>query len=75
LLPEVTNLTGKDRETWTMIGAHLVSGFRLRQCLEEARNAHTGSTPLPNNAEAVLDPKKFDIADASSFWPTPTPLT
>jgi len=64
LLPEVTHLTGKDRETWTMIGAHLVSGFRLRQCLEEARNAHTGSTSLPNNAEAVLDPKKFDIADA-----------
>jgi DNA-binding CsgD family transcriptional regulator len=64
LLPEVTTLTGKDREIWTMIGAHLVSGFRLRRCLEQARDALTKNTPLPNNAEAVLDPKKFEITDA-----------
>jgi DNA-binding CsgD family transcriptional regulator len=64
LLPEVTTLTGKDREIWTMIGAHLVSGFRLRRYLEQARDALTKNTPLPNNAEAVLDPKKFEITDA-----------
>lgn len=64
MLPEVTKLTGKERELWKMIGAHLVSGFRLRQSLEEARNAMRAKTSLPNNAEAVLDPKQFRIAEA-----------
>lgn len=64
MLPEVTQLSGKDEDIWRMIGAHLVSGFRLRQGLEEARAPLRENTPLPNNAEAVLDPKKFEITDA-----------
>jgi len=63
-LPEVTKLTGKDRATWQMIGAHLVSGFRLRQSLQAAHDSFVRHTRLPDNAEAVLDPKKFDITDA-----------
>ncbi|MGB8329044.1 MAG: LuxR C-terminal-related transcriptional regulator [Polyangiales bacterium] len=63
-LPEVTKLTGTDLATWQMIGAHLVSGFRLRQSLEAAHDALVRQTPFPNNAEAVLDPKKFAITDA-----------
>ena len=63
-LPEVTKLTGRDRELWQMIGTHFVSGFRLRQGLEEERETPTGSSSLPRDAEAVLDPKRFEITDA-----------
>jgi DNA-binding CsgD family transcriptional regulator len=63
-LPEATQLSGKDRTTWRLIGAHLVSGFRLRQSLEEAHDALVGPTRLANNAEAVLDPKESEITDA-----------
>ncbi|HET6417491.1 MAG TPA: LuxR C-terminal-related transcriptional regulator [Polyangiales bacterium] len=64
LLPEVTQLTGRDREIWKMVGAHLVSGFRLRQSIEEARQAIDQRSSLPENAEAVLDPKSLQIIDA-----------
>lgn len=64
MLPEVTRLSGKDREIWKMVGAHLVSGFRLRQSIDEARKAASKRTPLPKNAEAVLDPKNLRITDA-----------
>jgi DNA-binding CsgD family transcriptional regulator len=64
MLPEITKLTGKDRQIWQMVGAHLVSGFRLRQGLEGAREAAAKRATLPNNAEAVIDPKKFRITDA-----------
>ncbi len=63
-LPEVTKLTGKERATWQMIGAHLVSGFRLRQSLQAAHATSIGHTRLPEDAEAVLDPKQFEITDA-----------
>lgn len=64
MLPEVTKLTGRDQEIWQMVGAHLVSGFRLRQGLEEARNAVKIGTAFPNDAEAVIDPKEMRIVDA-----------
>ena len=64
MLPEVTKLTGKDRQLWKMIGAHLVSGFRLRQSLEEAKARASAGSSLPEGAEAVLDPKQFRIAEA-----------
>lgn len=64
LLPEVTQLSGTDREIWKMVGAHLVSGFRLRQSIEEARQTIGHPSSLPENAEAVLDPKNLNITDA-----------
>lgn len=63
-LPEVTRLSGWDREMWQMIGAHLVSGFRLRQGLDEAHGPVSEDTSLPGNAEAVVDPKSFEVTDA-----------
>ncbi len=63
-LPEVTKLSGRDREFWQMVGAHLVSGFRLRQGLDAEREAPEESSSLPRHAEAVLDPKKFEVTDA-----------
>jgi DNA-binding CsgD family transcriptional regulator len=64
MLPERTALIGKDRQLWQMLGAHLVAGFRLRQSLQEMREAMGTQPPLPDNAEAVLDPKQFRITDA-----------
>lgn len=63
-LPEVTKLNGRERELWQMIGAHLVSGFRLRRGLDEAHEALIEDGSLPRNAEAVLDPKTFEVTDA-----------
>lgn len=63
-LPEVTKLSGRERELWQMMGSHLVSGFRLRQGLEEKRKAPMQSSSLPRYAEAVLDPKRFEVAEA-----------
>jgi DNA-binding CsgD family transcriptional regulator len=63
-LPEVTTLTGRDREHWQMVGTHLVSGFRLRRGLEDEHEAPLESSSLPRYAEAVLDPKRFEVAEA-----------
>lgn len=61
LLPSVTTLKGRDLELWQMIGAHLVTGFRLRQSIEEGA---IEPAVLPNSAEAVLDPTGFRIVEA-----------
>ncbi len=63
-LPDVTKLSGRDRELWQMIGAHLVSGFRLRQGILEARDSQRKDSALPRNAEAVVDPKTFTVTEA-----------
>ena len=63
-LPDVTKLSGRDRELWQMIGAHLVSGFRLHRGILEARDSRSEDGALPHNAEAVLDPKTFAVAEA-----------
>lgn len=63
-LPEVTKLTGRDRELWRMIGAHLVSGYRLRRGLVDGHDEPDQSDALPQHAEAVIDPKGFQIEEA-----------
>ena len=63
-LPKVTKLSGRERQLWQMIGAHLVSGFRLRRGLDAAGTSLGEDEALPRNAEAVLDPKTFTITDA-----------
>lgn len=63
LLPQPTTIPERERERWRMLGAHLASGFRLRQGL-----SHEGAlvaSGLPGHAEAVLDPKDFRVTDAS----------
>lgn len=63
LLPEPTTIPEREREGWRMLGAHLASGFRLRQGL-----SHQGAivaSGLPGHAEAVLDPKDFRVTDAN----------
>ncbi len=63
-LPELTKLSGRDRELWQMIGAHLVSGYRLRRGVLEAQDSLVKQSALPRNAEAVLDPKTFAMTEA-----------
>ncbi|MFZ1863836.1 MAG: LuxR C-terminal-related transcriptional regulator [Polyangiales bacterium] len=63
-LPEITRLTGRDRELWQMIGAHLVSGYRLHRSLTKEHEHSEQGSALPEHAEAVLDPKKFEVEDA-----------
>jgi len=62
-LREPMTLTERERRRWKMVGAHLASGFRLRQGL-----SHEGAiveSRLPGRAEAVLDPREFRVSDAS----------
>ena len=77
-LAERTTLRGHVRHRWQMIGAHLTTGYRLRRGIERLHHAQSkleqgegnGSlvppteTGLPHNAEAVLDPRHFDVTEA-----------
>ena len=63
-LRERTTLKGRDRHRWQMIGAHLTTGFRLRQSLKRASDTEASDTGLPYQAEAVLDPSSFALKDA-----------
>jgi DNA-binding CsgD family transcriptional regulator len=61
-LAEVTTLSGRSKRRWQMIAAHVSAGHRLRYGLSTQRAA--SSTSLPHNAEAVLDPKSFELVGA-----------
>lgn len=61
LLPETRTLTIEERDTWTMIAAHLAAGHRLRRGLDKRRHA----TELPYAAEAVIDVGRARVAEAS----------
>lgn len=63
-MPEVTTLSGHDRELWQMIGAHLVSGYRLRRALGEGQRDSESSSTLPEHAEAVLNAKHLEVEEA-----------
>lgn len=55
-----TSLTGFVRARWQMLTAHLCAGLRLR------RGRLVSSGPLPNGADAVIDPKTFRVTDRRS---------
>lgn len=62
LLPERTTLDPAERERWKMLGAHVTSGHRVWAAVAEA---NASSSPLPCGAEAVLDPKTFQVTQAA----------
>ena len=69
-LAERTTLSGHIRHRWQMVGAHLTTGFRLRQALRRAGESHAEEPDLeeldlPYRAEALLDPKHFDVKEAA----------
>lgn len=64
-LPKVTKLAGRIRERWQMLAAHVCAGHRLRRAIARSGSNGRGKTPLPHNAEAVVDPKRFEVTDAT----------
>jgi DNA-binding CsgD family transcriptional regulator len=62
LLPEQTTLSSAERARWEMLGAHLTAGHRMWAAIGSVK---APSTPLPCGAEAVVDPKTFEVMDAA----------
>ena len=50
-----------------MLAAHVCAGYRLRRSLFQSGPTERPSSALPYEAEAVIDPKDFSIADASGL--------
>ena len=63
-LPRVTRLAGRSRERWQMLAAQVCAGHRLRRAIAASRSDQNGKAALPHNAEAVVDPKRFEVTDA-----------
>ena len=61
MLPEKTTLLERERQHWKMICAHLASAHRVRRAVV---SENLSKSPLPYQAEAVLDPKTFRVTDA-----------
>ena len=60
------HLSRRAREYWEMLVVHIAAGHRLRRSL--GRAVESPGTPLsqiPLQAEAVLDPRRFSIAEAT----------
>ena len=64
-LPKVTKLAGRSRQRWQMLAAHVCAGHRIRRAIAAPGTNGRSKTPLPHNAEAVLDPKRFEVTDAT----------
>jgi len=63
-LPETGRLVPRERQRWQMIGAHIATAFRLRQGLKTLGTGQSRvPTALPRNAEAILDPGKFEVVE------------
>jgi len=63
-LAEATSLTGHDAQRWRMLAAHVDAGHRLRCGLAAKERGDELCTDLPHNAEALLDPTRFEIKEA-----------
>ena len=61
LRPEVTRLKGPERDVWKMVGAHVAAGHRLRRAVVAGQEP----SGLPHNAEAVIDPTRLKLTDAT----------
>lgn len=63
-LAEVTTLSTCEAHRWQMVAAHVEAGHRLRAALKSADYEERAPASLPQDAEAVLDPRDFRIAEA-----------
>ncbi|MBW2687290.1 MAG: helix-turn-helix transcriptional regulator [Deltaproteobacteria bacterium] len=64
--PELIELDPKQRWRWQMIEAHLAAGHRLRRSLDGQSTAPgVPMTDMPLNAEALVDPARFVVAEAT----------
>jgi DNA-binding CsgD family transcriptional regulator len=63
---EPTELTPHERDLCRMIEVHLAAGHRLRRSLcEHASVAGVPATEMPLDAEALIDPARFSVAQAT----------
>lgn len=69
---EVNPVTQAERDGWNMLAAHLSSGLRVRRMAAKLHRAEApnGDGPpdgdgFPYGAEAVIDPSKADVVDAT----------
>lgn len=73
--PRLLQLRFKSREHWQMLAVHITAAHRLRRGLGQ-----TGSLPgtpvseMPLDAEALVDPKRFMVADACGVARTASAL-
>lgn len=65
-VPRTITLSRAERNRWQMLAAHMSSGLRLRAALSKLadKNRKEGVSSLPMGADAMLDPKSFDVTDA-----------
>jgi len=64
-LPEAMQLSGKSRERWQMLGAHIASAYRLRRALIRSESGlEDDAHELPYGAEAVLDANDLRVIQA-----------
>lgn len=63
---EPIELTPHERELWQMIEVHLAAGHRLRRGLgDDAAAEGVPITEMPLHAEALVDPARFSLAQAT----------
>jgi len=61
LLPEARTVGSDERHHWQMLCSHLASAHRMRRAVT---NGDVGEAALPHAAEAILDPRTFQVTDA-----------
>jgi DNA-binding CsgD family transcriptional regulator len=64
--PDLIELDPRQRWRWQMLEVHLAAGHRLRRSLDGGSTAPGVSvTEMPLNAEALVDPARFVVAEAA----------
>ncbi len=63
-LEKVTKLSPQDAQRWQMLAAHVEAGHRLRRGLDAQAPREVSLSPLPHEAEAILDGSRFRVTDA-----------
>ena len=64
--PRPMSMDRREREHWQMIEVHLAAGHRLRRGLgQEGDAVGAPMTEFPLNAEALIDPSRFLVSEAS----------
>jgi DNA-binding CsgD family transcriptional regulator len=64
-VPDATSLSRAERNRWQMLAAHLSSGLRLRGVLADSSSTSPSAAgELPCGAQALLDPKTFQVTEA-----------
>jgi len=65
-VPETITPSRIERNRWQMLAAHMSSGLRLRGALSKLVDTEPSraASSLPMGADAMLDPRSFDVTEA-----------